>query len=331
MVDAIRNFVHGADSMFAGMYLAMFGERNAVMSFLFHSLFQNEREIARNVVHPMDRTTVDKFRRLIEYYVHHGYQFISPQDLLKGLDPRGKYVMLTFDDGYYNNRLAVPILEEFNVPAVFFISTNNVRDNKCFWWDVLYRERKAQGISERQIYDEGVDLKSLPTEQIEERLIEKFGRNALTPRCDIDRPFTPDELREFASSPCVHIGNHTSNHAILTNYSAEGVRRQIQAAQDYLGELLGQKPISIAYPNGRQNDMVVEICRELGLKVGFTVRPEKLSLRSLRKPKNLLKVGRFVPHANSTMEMQCRTYRSDILIYGALRSAYIKMLRREVA
>jgi peptidoglycan/xylan/chitin deacetylase (PgdA/CDA1 family) len=331
MIDAIRSFVHGADSMFAGMYLAMFGEQNAVMSFLFHSLFRNEKEMRRNVIHPMDETTVEKFRTLIEYYVHHGYQFISPQDVVNGLDRRGKYAMLTFDDGYCNNRLAVPILEEFNVPAVFFISTNNVRDNKSFWWDVLYRERTAQGRSERQIYDEGVDLKTLPTEQIEERLIKNFGSNAMKPQCDIDRPFTPQELIEFASSPCVHIGNHTANHAILTNYSAEGVRRQVLAAQDYLEQLLGKKPISIAYPNGRQNDMVVEICRELGLKVGFTVRPEKLSLRSIGQSKNLMKIGRFVPHANSTMEMQCRTYRSDILIYGALRTAYIKLLRQEVA
>src|SRR5687768_7492726 len=148
MVDVIRNLVHGADSFFARMYLAMFREKNAVMSFLFHSLFRNEAEIGRNVVDPLDRTTVDQFRRLVQYYVQHDYKFISPQDVVEGLDPSRKYAMLTFDDGYYNNRLAVPILEEFNVPAVFFISTNNVRDNKCFWWDVLYRERITQGASE---------------------------------------------------------------------------------------------------------------------------------------------------------------------------------------
>ena len=41
--------------------------------------------------------------------------------------------MLTFDDGYYNNHLALPVLEEFDVPALFFISTNHVKQQKCFW------------------------------------------------------------------------------------------------------------------------------------------------------------------------------------------------------
>ena len=40
------------------------------------------------------------------YFVAHGYTFVAPADVLRGLDPAGKYALLTFDDGYYNNRLA---------------------------------------------------------------------------------------------------------------------------------------------------------------------------------------------------------------------------------
>src|SRR3954454_251813 len=132
MVGAIQHIVRGTDATVARAYLALFRERSGVMSFLFHSLFRDEREIARGVVDPLQRTTVAQFRQFIEYYLRHDYRFISPADLLAaagggggggGLDPARRYALITFDDGYYNNVLARPILEEYGVPAVFFIST----------------------------------------------------------------------------------------------------------------------------------------------------------------------------------------------------------------
>ena len=62
--------------------------------------------------------------------------------------------------------------------------------------------------------------------------MEWFGPDALRPRNDVDRPFKPDELKTFAQSKCVYVGNHTVNHGILTNYSPDEMRRQVQGAQD---------------------------------------------------------------------------------------------------
>ena len=328
MVGAIQQVVRGTDATVARAYLALFRERGGQMSFLFHSLFRDEREIERGLVDPLQRTTAAQFRRFIEYYLRHDYHFISPADLLGGeLDPAGRYALITFDDGYYNNTLARPILEEYGVPAVFFISTNHVRENRCFWWDVLYRERRAQGASERQVYHEALGVKSLQTEEIESELRERFGPDALRPRGDIDRPFTPGELREFARCPYVHLGNHTANHAILTNYSPAEARAQIRGAQDALREMTGQTPISIAYPNGAHDPQIVAICREAGLKVGFTIRPEKAHLPAGPRATDLLRLGRFCPHADAPMESQCRTYRSDVLLYGLFRDGFLRLVR----
>jgi peptidoglycan/xylan/chitin deacetylase (PgdA/CDA1 family) len=327
MVGAIQHIVRGTDATVARAYLALFRERRGVMSFLFHSLFRDDREIARGVVDPLQRTTVAQFRGLIEYYLRHDYRFISPADLLNGLDPAGRYALITFDDGYYNNVLARPILEEYGVPAVFFISTNHVRENRCFWWDVLYRERRAQGASERQVYREALAVKSLRTEEIESQLRERFGPDAFRPRGDIDRPFTPAELREFADCPYVHLGNHTANHAILTNYTPAEARAQVQGAQDALREITGRTPMSIAYPNGAHDPQVVATCCDLGLKVGFTIRPEKAPLPLGAEHNDLLRLGRFCPHADAPMESQCRTYRSDVLLYGLFRDGFLRLVR----
>src|SRR5690349_6799058 len=121
MIEAIQNIVRRTDETLAALYLSLFRERNAVLTFLFHSMFRDEREIEQNLIDPLQRTTVQQFRTLIEYYLASGYRFISVDDLLRdgGVDPDGRYVVLTFDDGYYNNRLALPVLEQFGVPAMF--------------------------------------------------------------------------------------------------------------------------------------------------------------------------------------------------------------------
>lgn len=329
MISALQQLVRATDTMIARAYLSVFRERNALLSFLFHSLFRDEREINANLVDPLQRTTLAQFRQFIEYYQNHGYRFISPNDLLAGLPRDGKYVIITFDDGYYNNSLALPILEEYRVPAVFFVSSDHVRHNKAFWWDVLHRELTQRGASLDQIYREGVALKSKRTEQIEAELTERFGPSAFQPRGDIDRPFTPAELREFARHNFVHLGNHTANHAILTNYTTEQVRSQIVRAQEELREMTGITPSVIAYPNGALSRSIVQTCVESGLKVGFTVRPKKNALPLDPCSPSLLRLGRFAPEVegDAPIEVQCRTYRSDLLLYGLFREGYLRLHR----
>src|SRR4051812_46344245 len=119
MISTIRNLAHSTDSAVSRLYLSVFQEQNALRSFLFHSLFRNPQEMDQNLIDPLDRTTVNALRQLIAYYRGHGYVFISPDQIVDGLPDDQKYAMLTFDDGYYNNHLALPLLEEFNIPATF--------------------------------------------------------------------------------------------------------------------------------------------------------------------------------------------------------------------
>jgi peptidoglycan/xylan/chitin deacetylase (PgdA/CDA1 family) len=268
---------------------------------------------------------------LIEYYLAAGYRFVGVDDLLRGrIDPGGRYVVLTFDDGYYNNRLALPILEQYAVPAMFFISTDHVLQQKCYWWDVLYRELIARGASRKDAYEAAAGMKHLRTEETERQIAERYGPGAFRPRGEIDRPFTAGELREFARSPLVHLGNHTAGHAILTNYTSDEQRDQIARGQQALQEITGQAPTTIAYPNGGFDESVVRTCRELGLRAAFTVRPHKfrLPLPHNGDTGDWFRLGRFCPHGNAPMLVQCRTCRSDVSLYGTMRALYVKMFRR---
>lgn len=330
MVKTVQTIIRKVDARVARAYLALRNEQPGLLCFLFHSLFRNQREIEQNHVNPLDRTTVAMFRDLIAYYTDCGYRFVTPDDVLSGLDPKGRHAMLTFDDGYYNNRLALPILEKFDVPALFFISTNHVRQQKCFWWDVLYRERLAEGTDEREAYHDGVAMKSMRTGEIEAELVARYGPNALQPRGDIDRPFTADELADFAGHPLVHLGNHTADHAILTNYPADEVRQQVEQCQQALHEMTGKRPTTIAYPNGNVDDQVVGICREIGLKLGFTIVPQKNRL-PLAHHGDPMRLHRFVPHCELPIAEQCHTYRSDVLLYASFRQTFLRLFRRGTA
>jgi peptidoglycan/xylan/chitin deacetylase (PgdA/CDA1 family) len=327
MLSSVQKFIRSTDAAAAGAYLSLFRERKALLCFLFHSIFLDDRESRENRVHPLQRTTVAQFRAFVRYYKSQGYQFIRPADLFGGVDPDGKYALITFDDGYFNNIRALPILDEFGVPATFFITTDNVGQCKCFWWDVHWRESAARGLSHDAIVRDGRALKSMTTEQIEEELLRRHGRSAFTPRGDLDRPFTPTELRDFSQNPLVGLGNHTANHAILSNYSATEGRRQIAAAQEAIQSMTGLRPIAIAYPNGAHSPQIQRWCVDAGLKCGFTVEPRKTTLPLDMNSPAAMRIGRFMPEGDEPIERQCQTFRSDVQLYGKFHAGFQRISR----
>jgi peptidoglycan/xylan/chitin deacetylase (PgdA/CDA1 family) len=328
MMRQMQKAVLTLDGAVARAYLACRRERSALICFLFHSVFRDQREIDRGDVDPLDRTTVAQIRQFIDYYLCQGYRFVRPRDVLSGLNPGGRYAMLSFDDGYYNNSLVLPLLEEFKVPAVLFVSTDNVRLGKCFWWDVLYRELANRGVALAGRDQVERAMKVCTTEQIEAKLIELYGPRCFAPRGDIDRPFTPRELKEFAANPLIELGNHTANHAILTNYASDAAYRQLTDARDWLKTEIGIEPLAVAYPNGNHDRRIVDLSRRAGYKLGFTVQPMKTTVPVTSDVRRRMCLGRFMPSAYTPMLTQCRTYRSDLQLYGPLRDTMSRMMHR---
>lgn len=69
------------------------------------------------------------------------YNVISSTELIESLKKKSlpsKSVCITFDDGYSDNYLsAKPLLEKYQCPATFFISSKYLEQQKLFWWDEL--------------------------------------------------------------------------------------------------------------------------------------------------------------------------------------------------
>ncbi len=314
------NLIKSLDRSFASALLKLFPEHHSLICFLFHGLFTSRQEILRGEADPQQRLTVEDFRHIIDYCLGRGYRIVSPVDVLHGLDIDGKYVLLTFDDGYYSSMRALPVLGEFGAPATFFISTNFVQNNRCFWWDVLWRESAGIGRSETEIHREAEQLKSQTNESIEALLTARLGERAFLPVGDLDRPMTVAELRDFAREKAVNLGNHTLDHAILTNYGAEAAAAQIIESQQALADMTGERPIAIAWPNGDYSDAVISAARAAGLRLGVTTEPRKNYLPLSED--SLMRLGRFTPiggRGRRSLERQIDLSRSDVTLRRIVR------------
>jgi peptidoglycan/xylan/chitin deacetylase (PgdA/CDA1 family) len=320
MENIIKYSIKRADKMLSQFYLSFFSEKNSLITFLFHGLFQSEKEISLNLKHPLEGITIEHFCLFVEYYLNHDYIFISPEDILNGLRNDKKYILITFDDGYFNNQHALPILKKYKIPAVFFISANHVKYNKSFWWDILYRESIKRGLLIKHIMHEEEKLKSKTNEDIEDYLKNRFGEGVSKPISDIDRPFTPSELKDFSKEKYVFIGNHTCDHAILTNYFSNDIESQIRKAQNIINDITGVSPNIISYPNGNYSKEIISISKGVGLKLGITVDLKKNHLPIDFRGNNPMRLGRFVLVGNERLINQCEMIRSDIAVCNTIKN-----------
>jgi peptidoglycan/xylan/chitin deacetylase (PgdA/CDA1 family) len=217
--------------------------------------------------------TVEQFIDFIEYFLFHNYKFILPDDLIEGLENDRPYAMITFDDGYFNNMLAIEILNKYKIPAVFFIPTKNIVENKSYWWDIIYKYRAKQGSSREKIESEIMSLKYFKHSLIDDYILKNFGMEAFTPWSDISRPFNKNEIKQLALNPYISFGNHTHNHSILINYNKEEIKQELCVSNKILFELTNTLPIAIAFPNGNFNQTVLEATEEEGFQYAFTTEP----------------------------------------------------------
>jgi peptidoglycan/xylan/chitin deacetylase (PgdA/CDA1 family) len=246
----------------------------------------------------------------------HGYRFVSAAEIDAGLPPGGHYAHLSFDDGFANNLNLLELLAREDAYATVYPSINHVREGRSYWWNALYRERHRRG-QLASLPRETAALRRMTDTEVDAYLVEQFGPEALKPSGDVDRPLTVAELRTLAASPQVEIGNHTLDHAVLTNYSAAEAEAQVAGAQDWLAETLGRRPIAIAYPNGNFDDRVVEICRGQGLRLGVTVAAGLNPLPA--GPEELMRLSRFRVVFDRRAAQRLRAVRSSAQLTSVAR------------
>jgi peptidoglycan/xylan/chitin deacetylase (PgdA/CDA1 family) len=318
----IVSFVRFIDSKIS--HLIPEDNKPSLLVFYFHKIFKNDKDIYNSGVDPQQGTTLENFKEFIEYFLESGYKFIHPDDILNGLNTRKNKnnILITFDDGYYNNSFVLPLLKEYKTPALFFISSQNVILGEVFWWDILYR-LKREGMPEVKVSLLKSKFKKINPNQIRKLIIKNFSGKAFKSINEYERPFSVDELKDFSKEQFVIIGNHTANHAILTNCNLKEVEFQIKQAQNDLFSITGKKPKYISYPNGNYAEFVIEAVKQQGLILGFSCVRGKNFL-PIKGEENLLKIKRFIFPQTNNVKRDMIIYCSKFSLYNSLINIYCK-------
>ncbi|HET6432967.1 polysaccharide deacetylase family protein [Dyella sp.] len=221
---------------------------------------------------------------------------ISPADLpevVKG--GRGRYAMVTFDDGYRDNyEVAFPILTRESLPATFFVSTGYIDTPSLPWWDeIAWMVRTgATGplrldpwIEKPVAFDEpdreGAIRTLLRTykaiaSQRTEAFLEAIAAAAGTGRAPAGEGralwMNWDMLREMKAAGMT-IGGHTVTHPVLSRMTDEGQRSEIQTCAGRLAEELGEPTRCFSYPVGSLaafDGTTRELLRKAGMDCAFS-------------------------------------------------------------
>jgi peptidoglycan/xylan/chitin deacetylase (PgdA/CDA1 family) len=258
--------------------------------------------------------TVDEIAQAIEYFKAQRFQFVRCKDLSADLPRRGRYVHLSFDDGYANNLEILPVLDQMQVPATFFITTGHIESGEGFWWDAVYRYGLAAGLTRAAINQAQNEIKSQPPAEFHKRLIARLGPDPIRPQGDFDRPMTIPELRNLADHPWVEIGNHTQDHFSLAHCSREVAIEQIKLAQDWLGDVVATPVSALAYPYGYWNETSISAASTAGMQLAVGTHRGRVKMPLQKETR--WSIGRYGLAPGQPVSTQCRMMRSPLSVFG---------------
>lgn len=184
------------------------------------------------------------------------FAFINPQQLLQGTNPG---ILLTFDDGLASNyHHALPLLEKYDIPAIFFVTVQHVRDPK----DWLSFNRQMA--------------------------LTHWESESAVPE-DLQREFfdglSEQELRAAASHPLITIGGHTLTHPHLPDCHDAQLEAELVESKRALEEIIDQPVDLFAYPYGDYDRRVAEVAQTAGYEAAFAVKPIKVGLPRFEIPR----------------------------------------------
>lgn len=188
----------------------------------------------------------------------------------------GRRIALTFDDGLVNNLLyALPVLEEEQVPASFFVSTPQLMGRSILWPDLLSQWAKTETqldyLGQHFYRSSHGTFRSVKGELLTDALMKLPNEELLVWMEATEHKCGPahsqyeaewrimngQELQQLAKSPLVEIGSHGISHAAFTVLTEEALTRELRESKTYLEKTIGKAVSSVAFPFGLYNEAVL--------------------------------------------------------------------------
>jgi peptidoglycan/xylan/chitin deacetylase (PgdA/CDA1 family) len=207
-------------------------------------------------------------------------------DHLKAGSLPARAACMTFDDGYADNyQIALPILARHKLTATFFIATGFM-DGGRMWNDSLIETIRHSPLPMLDLsrfglgcYDlHGNDAKGASIAALIHHLKYRHTAERVELTQDIanlaevtlplDLMMTSQQVIALRDAG-MQVGAHTQTHPILARLTDKQVRKEIQASQAHLENLLGERIRLFAYPNGKPGQDYTPRCVAVVRDLGF--------------------------------------------------------------
>lgn len=245
--------------------------------------------------HDLWSATAEDFEQQVRF-LSLNYDMIRIQDLDDLWNQRrGRYVLVTFDDGYRDNyEWAFPILKSYNSSATFFLTSGFIDDRKVAWWDEIawmVRNASYPVLPANQWTGNAVSLESADVNQSIKTLLSVFkslsgektenylnflAEQSGSGRCPqniADQVWmTWDMIREMSQAG-MDFGGHTVNHPVLANHPQEKQQIEIEHCKARIEAEIGQTISAFSYPVGGKDcfdDRTRACLEQAGYRWGFS-------------------------------------------------------------
>ncbi|MCG2577754.1 polysaccharide deacetylase family protein [Dechloromonas sp. XY25] len=196
-------------------------------------------------------------------------------------------LVITFDDGYADNaEVAFPILNKYDIPATYFVSSGFLNGGRM-WNDTVIECIRHTEFDEIDLSKLGLGVCSLISTEARSKTISlilgKIKYHNLSEREDAlghleyltgnnilptNLMMSSDQVSKMHRNG-IEIGGHTTNHPILSKLNLKDAENEIAGDRDRLEGIIGSSIRVFAYPNGKPNhDYTVEHARLIE-KMGF--------------------------------------------------------------
>jgi peptidoglycan/xylan/chitin deacetylase (PgdA/CDA1 family) len=170
------------------------------------------------------------FERQLRSLLFRGYRPVPTAEAVRG---GGKFLHVTFDDGYKNVTNALPALERLSIPSTLFACADYAVDGRPL--DVP-----------RLVVEAAAHPEHLAT-------------------------LTWDELRALADRG-VEIGSHTLTHPRLPDLSDGELQRELADSRERIEAEIDRPCRYLAYPYGQHDERVRAATRGAGYEAAFALR-----------------------------------------------------------
>lgn len=257
-----------------------FSEARGARIVLYHGICRHD-PLRFNTLF-ITRQTLEAHLRLYKKY----FNIVSLDDFYRQRFTDNRFtVCLTFDDGFANNyHYVLPLLQQYEAPATFFITGIREAGYDILWNDFLsiatrygplqFRYDNKGYIKNHGRYISVTTGKALADElrlfdfAAKEQLMQSLSLQAGFKNNPGDKAYweqmNGQQIRELAASPWVTIGSHGYYHNDLSKIPLSRAKEEMTRSKQWLEQVTGQAITALAFPYGAYTAAVKEEAKNAG-------------------------------------------------------------------